>query len=412
MTSDIVKQTLSEHKKLVEVIPKLIETLTKFPNDIQWGDSTWYQDHQYIRFVKIQTLSLENAMRNILQGCYRDSYNLIRMIFEGYFTLVLISTCDKYPVRIKVIRGKKDPNLEHARDRRIKEAEEIFGNNLIDIYTENNGKTLVAVVRGIPVVDDKKQETGVTIPYYYGAWREFRSVDYHLKKRRVATKYSTLNFLQGSWAGLRNAETEFLDKYEYLHRYYLNFDRMLENLRLNGILDNSTVTRVLVHYNFLSKFSHCTSESISILSERKIYQLSRNGLTYVYDHYLSELALLYVCHILLMHLQHSIHYFNWRAIKLRHDKGMYIPLCKKIESDFGYFWFIFNSPHQYDIYNHANRISNYREKIIYRPEDIKPEDVCYYDDPLYRLKQLHHSQQELTTGNVFVSPFLRNDSLF
>lgn len=410
INSDISKQTLSEHEKLIEAISKLIKITTKFPDDIQWGDSTWYQDHQYLNFIKIQTLSLENALRNIIQGCYRDSYNIIRMIFEGYLILVLISTCDKYAVRIKIARSKEDPNLEHARDRRIKEAKQIFGDNLIDTYTEKDGKILVAVVRGIPVVDDKRQKTGVTIPYYYSAWREFKSVDYHLKRKKVATKYSTLNYLERGWTGFPNVETEFLDKYEYLHRYYLNFDKMLENLRLNGVLDDNTATRVLVHYNFLSKFSHCTSESISILSERKIYQLSRNGLSYIYDHYLSELALLYVCHILLMNLQHSIYYFNWRNIDIKHNEEIYLPLCEEIQSDFGYFWFIFNKPHEYDIYNHANRISNYRKKILYRPEDIRTEDVRYYDDPLYRLKQMHQSQRELTTGNVFNSPFQKDDA--
>jgi hypothetical protein len=410
---DIATQTFKEHGKLVEIITELIATLKKLPNDVQWGNSTWYQDKQYLDFVRIQTLSLENVMENTMRGCYRDSYHLVRMIFEGYFTLRLISTCDKYPIRIKIRKGEKDSTLDNARDRMIEKARKVFGSHLLKTYMDKENKnTLVAVVHGVPVIDDAKKETGVTIPYFYSAWHQFQSVEYHLKRKKVVKKYSTTQFLQKGWAGFSNTRTELLDKYASLHKYYLNFDKMLENLCLNGVLDNKTVTRVLVHYNFLSKFSHCSSDSISLIAERRLSQITPGGLGSIYDHYLSELALLYICHLLSMHLQHAIYYFRWRNIKLKNEVKVYRSLYKKVAEDFGYFWFIFNKPHQYDRYVHANHKCNYEKKLFYRPEDIRPGDVRYYDDPLGRLKRLHQNQRELMTGNVFISPFPRDDALF
>lgn len=412
MNTDIATQTLKEHSKLVETIVELVATLKKLPNDVQWGDSTWYQDHQYLDFARIQTLSLQNVMKNVLQGYYRDSFHLIRMIFEGYFTLRLISTCDKYPIRIKIRKGQKDSTLDDARDRMIEQAQKVFGSRLLKTYMDKENKnTLVAIVRGVPVVDEEKRETGVTIPYYYSAWHEFQPVEYHLKRNKVKVRYSTLRFLKGRWTTLPNRRSDLHDKYKSLYRYYLTWDRMLENLCLNGILNNKTTTRVLVHYNFLSKFSHCTSESIKIVSERKLHQLSRDGLNNVYDHYLSELALLYVCHLLSMHLEHTIYYIRkWGRIKLKNERKLYSKLCQKVEAEFGYFWFIFNKPHQYDIFDYANRKCNYKKKIFYHPEDIRPGDVRYYDDPLYRLKRLHQTSHELTTGNIYISPFHRDDA--
>lgn len=411
MTSDIKSQTLKEHRELVKTIVELIATLKKLPKDVRWGDSTWYHDKQYLDFVRIQTLSLENVMKNAIQGYYRDSYHLIRMIFEGYFTLRLISTCDKYPIRVKIRKGKKDATLNDARDRMIEQAQKVFGSRMLRTYMENNN-TLVAIVRGVPVVDDKKEDTGVTIPFYYSAWHEFQPMEYHLKKKNVIKKYSTLRFLKGEWAGVPNRRSNLYDKYESLYRYYLTFGRMLENLCHNGVLNNSTTTRVLVHYNFLSGFSHSTSDSISLISTRRLSEITKGGLDNVYNHYLSELALLYICHLLSMHLQHAIHYLRWRSIKLSNANKVYRSLCKKVEDDFGYFWFIFNKPHQYDIFDYANRKCNYKKKIFYRPGSIRLGDVRYYDDPLKRLKRQHQTAHELTTGNIYVSPFHRDDASF
>ncbi len=409
---DIAARTLQEHSKLVETIVELIATLKKLPEDVQWGGSSWAQDMEILDFIRIQTISLENAKKNAVQGYYRDAYHLIRMVFEGYFILRLISTCDKYPLRIRIKRAKNDPSLNHAKDRLIQQVRQKLGNRLITTYVEDKN-ILVAVLRGIPVVDDKGKDTGVIVPYYYGAWHNFRPVEYHLKRETLQDRLPTRRFLTGEWATMpRRIKSEIVKNYGALYKYFLTFDRILENLRLNGVLDKKTTTRVLVHYNFLSNFSHSTSDSLSIVRERKFYQLSQNGLDIVYNHYLSELALLYVCHLLSMHLQHAIYYLRWRAIKLKNELKIYRVLCKRVEGDFGYFWFVFNEPHQYDRYSHANRKCNYKKKIFYRPEDIRLGDVRYYDNPLYRLKQLHQNQRELMTGNVFVSPFPRDDALF
>jgi len=112
-----------------------------------------------------------------------------------------------------------------------------------------------------------------------------------------------------------------------------------------------------------------------------------------------------------MYLGHAIYYLtNWRHIHVKNEE-VYHSLCQKVEEDFGYFWFIFNKPHQYDRFAYANRKSNFKKKIFYRPEDVMLRDIRYYDNPIYRLKQMHQSQHELTTGNVYNSPFPRSDAL-
>jgi len=412
MTSDIASQTFAEHKHLISSIDELIEALKRLRSDVQWGDSQWMQDIEILDFIRIQTLSLQNAEKNTIEGYYRDAYHLIRMVFEAYFVLRLISTCEKYPFRIEIKRTRGDSSLEDAKNRTVEKAKKHFGSRLITTYMEDKN-TLLCVLRGIRVVDDKGNDTGVVVPFYYHAWHDFRPVEYHLKRETLQDKLPTLRFLTGEWASAtKKVKGELTKNYGALYKYFLTFDKILENLRLNGVLNQKTTTRVLVHYNFLSNFTHSTSDSISIVRERKFHQLSPRGLDILYDHYLSELALLYVCHLLSMHLEQAIRYLKWRGIKLKNEIRLYRSLCKKANDDFGYFWFIFNKPHQYDIYSHANHKCNYRKRLFYRPEDVRLGDVRYYDNPLYRLKQLHQSQRELTTGNVFDNPFPRKDASF
>ena len=407
---DIPAITSREHEHLIALIDELVEAIKRLPSDVEWGSTSWLQDREILDFIRLQTLSLQNARDNTLRGCYRDTFHLLRMVYEAYFVLRLVSTCDKYPFRIKIRRTAHDPDLEHAKDRAIQEAQRVFGNRLVRTYMEP-GSILVVVVRGMQVLDDQGQDTGVIVPYYYHVWQDFRPDQYHLRRQGVQGRIPTLRFLTGEWASIpRRIKKELGKDYGLLYRYFLTFDRILDNLCLNGVLNKKLATRVLVHYNFLSKFSHSSRDSIRLVSERRITEITSNGLGVIYNHYFSELALLYICHLLSMHLQHAMFYLRWRAIKLKDRRGIYQPLCRRVESDFGYFWFIFNRPHQYDRYTDANRKSDYRRGIFYRPEDIRPGDVRYYDDPLRRLKQLHQSQRELSSGNVFNSSFPRNDA--
>jgi hypothetical protein len=409
--TDILTITQAEHEHLISLIEELTATIKNLPDDVEWGNTSWAQDIEILNFIRIQTLSLQNAKDNVIRGYYRDTYHLLRMIYEAYFVLRLMSTCDKYPFRIRIRRGAHDPSLEHAQNRVIQEAQRHFGDRLVRTYMEDRN-TLVAVLRGIPVVDTQGQDTGVILPYYYQAWHDFRPVEYHLRRQGLQDRIPTLRFLTGEWAAFSRQMKNDLNKdYGLIYRYFLTFDKILDNLCLNGVLNKKLTTRVLVHYNFLSNFSHSTSDSVSLMSTCSITETSAGGLTVIYNHYFSELALLYICHLLSMHLQHAIFYLRWRAIKLKNKKRTYQSLCRRVENDFGYFWFIFNKPHQYDRYTHANRKCNYRRQILYRPEDIRSGDVRYYDDPLYRLKQMHQSQRELTTGNIFNSPFPRDDAL-
>ena len=109
MPTDIPTKTIQEHERLLAIIDELIATLNGLPNDIRWGETQWMEDIEILDFIRIQTISLQNAKINAIQGYYRDAYHLVRMVFEGYFTLRLVSTCCKYPLRVKIRKTSADP---------------------------------------------------------------------------------------------------------------------------------------------------------------------------------------------------------------------------------------------------------------------------------------------------------------
>jgi hypothetical protein len=326
------------------------------------------------------------------------------MVLEGYLLLRLISTCDKYPSWYKIKRSKGDRSQDDAK---AKFEQELARKALPDLVKVNyeSKKTVILIRKGLPVVDEQGNDTGVIIPYYYRAWHLYEPEKHHLKDPEVQKE------LLPEWAVFKSRRAMLSDvPHSELYTKFFTFESMIKNLRINGVLNRKTAVRAIVHYNFLSNFTHSTSDSVKLSQPWHNFRTVNADIAY--NHYKSELALLYICHLLAMHLELALFYFQrWRSLQINETRKFYRALCKRVNQEFGYFWFIFNDPHELDKYEQANRKSSAQKGIIYRPEDIKCRDIGYNPDPLERLKRLHCSTRELSTGNVFDSPFHREDAI-
>jgi len=402
--SAITQQTINEQQQLLDLIDELIAALARFSEDIEWGSSVWAQDQEFLDFVQVQRISLKSSRETAMNGLYREAYNTIRIVLEGYLLLRLIFTCDKYPTWYRIGRAKGDKSLDDAKAK-FKEHAQRDVPDLVRI--ENDGERIMVLIRrGIRVVDDQGNDTGVVVPYYSYAWHQYRPNVHHLAKPGVQRE------LLPEWTILKSTRAKLTDmRHRDFYLKLFTFDSMLRNLRWNGVLNQKTAARVTVHYNFLSGFTHSTKDAIRLSQPWNSFPTRGDDIAY--NHYKSELALLYVCHLLAMHLELAIYYFQrWRPLHVKNIRKTYRSLCRQVNQDFGFFWFIFNAPHYFDKYQQANRKSDSQKGIVYRPEHIRNGDVRYYDDPLNRLRQLHLSQREFSTGNVFDSPFLRADALY
>ncbi len=392
-------QALSEHRQLITLNHELVEAMRTFEDNINWPSSHWWQDTEFLELLALHRFTLLSSNELALDGFYREAYNTIRTALEGYLLTRLIFTCEKYEFKWIVRRSKSDRSLDEAVARAEQSIRNAAGPELVSLKRTAKD-TLVAVRRGVPIVDSEGHPTGRILPFYYKAWKQYQPEEHHLSALE--------RYLEREWAIAKPRRASKKDpRHRQFYKEFFTFDGMLEKLRLNRVLTKKTAARVRVHYNFLSGFSHTTHRSI----ERILNTRSSRGLpvSLLYNHYQTELALLYVCHLASMFLNLALSYFRRWKISVD-DAERYQALLARVEAEYGYFWFIFNGPHMYDRYNDANRLSDFQKKRFVRPEDVKDSQVRYHEDPLYRLRELHCTTREFTTGNIFVSPFPRDDA--
>lgn len=195
-----------------------------------------------------------------------------------------------------------------------------------------------------------------------------------------------------------------------LYKRYLAWPAVKENLRINGMASGEELDRLQIHYRFLSAFAHPTSHT-----DELIY--GRNHTARRYDHYSSELSLLYIC---------ALGAWEVRSFLAMTDQPPRVDVSDRagvehvvaIATDASsHLWFVWGQPHSYDRFVAANHASfaahagKLERQSVRPPEDLEPGDVGYYADPLNRLIRMHSSANELL-GFTYISPWSRPDALF
>lgn len=193
-------------------------------------------------------------------------------------------------------------------------------------------------------------------------------------------------------------------------RRWFVHDRVMKGLRVNRLLPRCEV-HVDVHYAFLSGFAHPSKRGYEALHGRNTPD--RMG---TFDHYASELCLLYVLTIAAAELEAYgrmtrrtpvIGLSGW-------DEVMLDVRMARFESS--YFWFLGDGPTMLDRIDTVHTPRARQKPRVGRPNidpaQLSENRVRYYSDPLERLSRLHQSSQEMTTGLAYRSPFERQDARF
>jgi hypothetical protein len=196
-----------------------------------------------------------------------------------------------------------------------------------------------------------------------------------------------------------------------LYETYLRWTSLKESLRFNDLATDKQLEQFDVHYRFLSAFVHPLAEVTALL-------YGRNRPWPAYDHYASELVLLYLNLLAARELTHfarmasqapSVAVAGWSETRRRCDVAD--RLCSHL-------WFPGQGPHAYDRWVTANQRAfailshpSRREEVT-RPEDLNDTEVRYYRNPLQRLVEMHMSPREIITGFTYQSPWQRNDAQF
>lgn len=261
----------------------------------------------------------------------------------------------------------------------------------------SNGKMNV-VVRGL--FREGSIGRGQTLsPYYVAAGQYDPFTGRPRNVHRLAGAFMPIG-QRRKWAEEARSVWESLFVYEKLRR----------NLLLNRLLTSGQALQVDVHYGFLSAFAHAIDRGYDLVYGRNIPS-TRGG----YDHYSSELVLLYVATLAAEELSIFVRAAA-RAPRLRlADLDVLRHELDAARSASAHLWFLTGEPLLFD------RINEVHTRLVRRrhpwgPPPIDPAlipsaRVRYYANPLVRLVELHRGSRELSTGLGFSAPFPRPDAI-
>lgn len=193
-------------------------------------------------------------------------------------------------------------------------------------------------------------------------------------------------------------------------KFLFRHDAVMKALRVNRLLLGRHI-QVDVHYAFLSGFAHPSKRGYeAIFGENTPDRMG------MFDHYASELLLLYVIALAAAEIEVYGRMARRAPRLVLRDWDGVISEVREAQSAASYFWFLSGAAQMFDRIDTAHTPpGNWKPKWgrpKVDPAAIKPIRVRYYRNPLGRLVKLHQSYQEMSTGLMYLSPFERSDARF
>ncbi|HZK05893.1 MAG TPA: hypothetical protein VFC82_08605 [Actinomycetaceae bacterium] len=193
-----------------------------------------------------------------------------------------------------------------------------------------------------------------------------------------------------------------------LWNVYLKWSSLMENLRANALVDAVDAGRLAAHYRFLSSYAHPVVDH-----RRELY--GRDALLGwpKYDHYSSELVVLYAITLGALEMRNFIRTLDQPPAPTLANADEVVQILAAAESATSYFWFLGAHLHAYDTWKARNEVAFGLLKEGLKgelPAEPAPDEVPYPADPLRRLVALHGSAQEMMTGLAYDSPWPRQDA--
>jgi hypothetical protein len=186
-----------------------------------------------------------------------------------------------------------------------------------------------------------------------------------------------------------------------IYETYLKWASIRENLISNGFESAADMARIDVHYRFLSSYVHP-------ISDRQAATYGHNRPWPQYDHYASELILLYVITFAVREIRSFMTMCGMESEVRLGDNTRLRSECDRLWASASHLWFPGQPKQPYDQFESANRLAYEKDQEAPRG-DLDPAAI-YYSDPLRRIVAVHQSTRELTTGTVYQSPWSRDDA--
>ena len=380
----------TEHGPLVDISRRLVEQLYWLEGRLNPGEVQHYQHDIFAKRAASLGSHLEGALMLVERSLYPAAFSQLRTALEHQAIDLLLLL----GVGFEQVLDISDEEFEKLRADRS-----MWPRNAADIRrTRWRGRNRKVIEWGrVPVKDSDGSDSGHNMSPYWSFMERY-------------DPFFAIEPEAESPFGEDDSSEDYRKNQRALWRDRLSWVNIRHNLVLNDIVAERDVARLHIHYAFLSAYAH----PVSFRAWDSIFGRYRSS---SYDHYASELALLYVCYLAMGELRAfaqmalrppQVDLSDWDIVEVD---------LKRAEVLSAHAWFPGQAPSAYDRLVAANRVhwaatKNEEARPEVTPDTIEDSRVPYYSNPLARLRDLHRSQHELTTGFVYESPWERRDALF
>ena len=338
---------------------------------------------------------LANHLRSVLllsdARLYPSALVVVRAALEHHLMDRLIFLANRYVVTYTKVKKADIP----AWNAKLAAAQAGDQPDIATWFWDSSGMNVVH--RGLHSNRSKKGRGRTISPYYFQVdnFDPFAGPKRHVG--RLAAPF---------WE--RRLRQQLADESASAWRYLFRHDAVMKALRVNRLLLGRHV-QVDVHYGFLSGFAHPSKRGYEAIFGGN--SPDRMG---AFDHYASELLLLYVIVIAAAELEiYGRMARRDPPLVLREWDDVLVEV-REAQLASSYFWFLSGGPEIFDRIDTVHTPpGNWKPKWgrpRADPAAIRPPRVRYYRNPLERLVKLHQSYQEISTGLVYRSPFQRQDA--
>jgi len=258
--------------------------------------------------------------------------------------------------------------------------------------TRQRGGTVRIIREGLFSEADENGQRLVMSVYYF-LLREFDP----LCPPRSAAGTPTQGFPLNAEQAAKRA-----DRNHAMYETYLRWRSIRASLLGGGFFNSESMSRLDVHYQFLSSYVHP-------LADRTSATYGRNESWPSYDHYASELALLYLITFAVREIRSFAKLCATEPVVALDDADQLAAACNRLDAAASHLWFPGQPAHDYDRFASDN-YADIQARRAHQPPPTGPAELVYYTDPLRRLAAMHVSITELSTGRLFRSPWERQDA--
>lgn len=350
------------------------ENLNFRKNFINLTGHSWYQWGEYEKWINHNIVTLDSVKDLVGKNKYRDCYVLLRSVLEAYLVIKLAMLGNKYlfdllPTGKGKTKESKADLLNRARSDPNLSTSNVLSKKLIE---DETGYRVRIIFENLPVKDTK-----VFVPRHYFLAKEYDP----------DAQYLSDLIIRNRWRDLPESKARIKEHKQLNRNIQNNFfsvGALLDFFKINGFVTTRQKQAIFVHYNYLSKFTHSTVVSYETLPNNNYYPHADSLESFLKNDFDHELLILLYCNFLSLYfVELQLNYFCRQPdLKVKNNYRKYLKKkIGEIKKKYAFFWFIYNKPYEYDIFQYKMKG---RFPKTYK---IKPS-IPYYTDPFTRLKNL------------------------